>query len=403
MNADGAVSTGSGHTGALLGTGVSRTARAFSLSVSATWASPKYRDIAAENSAPIPRLQLNAGAGLALGRYGSISAAYNLVDSPAPTSTAGTTAGNSVAQRARLVSASYSVQFGSMSLYANGFRDLISQSTGFMAGLTIPLGIRSSVTASGVLDSWRPYGQIESSQSAIEIGDFGYQLYAAEGSRESHEFATGQYKSPWALVTAGVDRTSGSGPTYRLEGQGAVSVIDGTVFPSPPISDAFAVVDTNGLAGVHVLRENRIVGQTGPDGRIFIPDLRSFEVNHLAIDPNDIPPDTALSSATHDVRPQDRTGVVVPFEIRRSNGALLRLVHESGEPVAFGSAATLGSSGKPVPVGYDGEAYVEDLDLHNELTVTEPNGARCVAMFEYLAKPGDVPEIGPVLCRSVAQ
>jgi outer membrane usher protein len=126
---------------------------------------------------------------------------------------------------------------------------------------------------------------------------------------------------------------------------------------------------------------------------------RTGEVNHLAIDPNDVPPDTELSSVTRDVRPQDRTGVIVPFQIRRSNGALLRLVDEHSAPIAFGSAGTLSASGSAVPVGYDGEAYVEDLTVHNQFTVTEPDGKRCIANFDYTPKAGDIPVIGPVLCK----
>src|SRR5207237_7208883 len=133
------------------------------------------------------------------------------------------------------------------------------------------------------------------------------------------------------------------------------------------------------------------VDTTETDGGTFIRDLRSVEVNHLRIDQNDVPPDTALASATHDVRPQDRHGIVVPFQIRRSHSALLRLVDQSGAPISVGSAATLRSTGLAVPVGYDGEAYVEDLDDHNEVSVAEPNGTRCTATFDYIAKPGEIP------------
>lgn len=397
LNVDLAGSSSAGQQGLLATAGISRTARPFSLSLSATWAQPQFRDIAAENYQPVPRLQLNAGVGIELGHYGSVSAAFNDANLPAATLNAST----QPAQRTRLLSGSYSLQYGPVSFNANMFHDLLSHSTGLMVGLTIPLGARSSVTASGVLDGGRAYGELESSRSATEVGQFGYQAYAAEGS-QSHEFGQAQYEAPWAMLTAGIDHNNGIA-TFRGEAQGAISAIDGGVFPSPPINDAFAVVDTSGLAGVNVLRENRIVGQTDSNGRIFVPDLRSFEVNHLAIDPNDVPPDTTLSSVTRDVRPQDRTGVVVPFQIRRSNGALLRLVDENKTPVAFGSAGVLHAGGAAVPVGYDGEAYVEDLAEHNQLTVTEPDGKRCVANFDYTPKPGDIPVIGPVLCRAQMQ
>jgi outer membrane usher protein len=375
----------------LVEAGFARSARPISLNLNAIWAQRDFRDIAAQNFDPLPTLQLNAGVGLELGRLGSVSVAYNRIDRPADAAT------EQEEQRARLVSATYSIQLGRVSGFADAFHDLVSHSTGFMLGLTVPLGIRSSVTASGVSDSGHLYGQIQSSQSAVEVGEFGYQVYAAEGS-QSHEFANGMYISPWAQLSAGADRTSGQ-TSVRLEAQGAISALDGGVFASPPVNDAFAVVDTNGLAGVHVLRENRVAGETDSSGRIFIRDLRSFEVNHITIDPNDVPPDVGLSSATHDVRPQDRSGIVVPFQIRQSHSALLRLVDEKGVPLPLGSAATLRSSGVAVPVGYDGEAYVEDLAGRNELSVTEPDGKRCVATFDYVARPGDIPVIGPIPCR----
>lgn len=388
-------STGYGRSGLLVEAGFARSARPFSLNLNAIWAQRDFRDIAAQNFDPVPTLQLNGGIGFELGRFGTLSAAYNRIDRPADTAT------GQDEQNARLVSATYSIQLGRVSGFANGFHDLVSHSTGFMLGVTVPLGIRSSVTGGAVSDSGRLYGQIQSSQSAAEVGEFGYQAYAAEGS-QSHEFFNGVYISPWAQLSAGADRTGGQ-TSVRLEAQGAISALDGALFPSPPVNDAFAVVDTNGLAGVHVLHENRVAGETDAGGRIFIRDLRSFEINHITIDPNDVPVDTALSSATHDVRPQDRSGLVIPFSIRRSQGALLRLVDDSGMAIPAGSAATLVSTHVAVPVGYDGEAYVEDLAAHNELNVTEPDGKRCAAKFDYTPRPGDIPVIGPVRCQSEQQ
>jgi outer membrane usher protein len=63
-----------------------------------------------------------------------------------------------------------------------------------------------------------------------------------------------------------------------------------------------------------------------------------------------------------------------------------------------GSAATLKATGVTVPVGYEGEAYVEDLSPHNELTVELPDGLHCTIVFEYHPVPGDIPSIGPLRC-----
>ena len=397
-------SNSSGRGGLLLQAGIARLARPLSLNINATWAQRGYTDIAGQNSDSVPRLQVNAGAALDLGRIGSVALAYNIVDRRVANIFR---AGASDAipfpatfERARLLSGNYAIQLGSVSFYANGFRDLVSRNSGVSFGLSVPLGPRSSMNTGGVLDSGRAYGQLESSQSATEIGEFGYQLYAAEGA-QSHEFAQAQYISPWARLAAGADRINGDS-AFRIEAQGAVSLIDGGVFPSPPVNDAFAVVDTGGLEGVRVMRENRIVGETDAAGRIFIPDLHAFEVNHLAIDPNDVPPDISLASATQEIRPQDRTGVVVPFQIRRIPSALLRLVDEDDQPIPVGSAARLRSTGAVVPVGYDGEAYVEGVAEHDELNIEEPDGKRCTAAFTHHTLPGEIPQLGPIRCQERA-
>ncbi len=99
------------------------------------------------------------------------------------------------------------------------------------------------------------------------------------------------------------------------------------------------------------------------------------------------------------MRPQDRSGVVVRFPVKTSHGALLRMVDEAGVPMPVGSTATLRTSGVTVPVGYDGEAYVQDLSLHNDVAVERLDGLRCNVVFNYKPVPGEIPTIGPLTCQ----
>jgi outer membrane usher protein len=228
------------------------------------------------------------------------------------------------------------------------------------------------------------------------IGDWGYQAFpSVDGT--THEFAQGQYKSPVGLFTAGVDSDDGV-TTVRLESQGAFSLVDHGLFPSNTIYDSFAVVDTNPVAHVRVLQENRDVGTTNSSGRLLVPDMRSFDLNRIAIEPTDIPPEATINTASRELRPQDRSGVVVKFPIKFSHGALLKLVDATGVAVPLGSTATLRATGTVVPVGYDGDAYVEDLSPHNELLIEFPDGNRCTAAFDYKSIAGDIPLIGPLRC-----
>ncbi len=75
----------------------------------------------------------------------------------------------------------------------------------------------------------------------------------------------------------------------------------------PDLEDSFAVVDT-GVSGIHVRQENRDVGRTDANGRMVVPDLLSFQVNQIAIDPLDAPVDADIALAGRGVRPLDPRG-----------------------------------------------------------------------------------------------
>lgn len=134
---------------------------------------------------------------------------------------------------------------------------------------------------------------------------------------------------------------------------------------------------------------------------MLVPDLRSYDVNRLSIDPTDAPADATVPFATREVRPQDRSGVVARFPVRISHGALVRLVDEAGRPLPVGSVATLAATRVAVPVGYEGEAYVQDLGARNTLAVERPDGRRCTAAFDYAPVPGEIPTIGPLTGRDL--
>ena len=412
-------SSASGHQGGIVSVGVDRLARGFSFGASGVFATSGYRDIAAMNGDPVPIRQISANVGLSLGRWGSAGLAFTMTDrdalstaqvfTPSINPGGATPIGQTVAagafpfaaaQHARVLTASYSVQTHHVFVYASAFHDFVqNRGDGVVIGLTAPLGRRSSLTASADTGQ-TSHAQIEAQQSVNVIGDFGYQLFAGFGGVD-HEFAQAQYKSPWALLTAGVDRAAGL-VTGRFDAQGALSFLDGRLFASNLINDSFAVVDTGGVKGVPVLYENRDAGRTDSGGRRLVPDLRSFDVNHVSIDPTDLPADALASVTARDVRPPDRSGVVVRFPVRTLHAALVVLRDERGQPIPLGSMAKLRSSGAVSPVGYDGETFVEDLAAQNQLDVQLAGDGVCTVAFSFTPVKGDIPKIGPLTCRKAA-
>jgi outer membrane usher protein len=393
LNYSAAGSFGSGRSGGQVSAGAQRIGREFSLGASATIASHDYWDVAAMNGNGILRRQVSAFTSVSFRRFGTAGGAYAGVSqdpSPRPLTTGGISA-----QSSHIVSANYSVQIHHMSFYASLFKTLDdSSSTGLQVGLTIPFRRRSSVDISGSSDG---YGQIDVQKSVTDIGDWGYQAYVSAGGGTSHEFAQVAHKALKGLFIAGIDSNAGA-TTAQLESQGALSFADGGLFLSNWVYDSFAIVDTNPMRHVEVLQENRSVGKTGSSGKLLVADMRSFDLNHLTIEANDLPADVNVHDSSREVRPQDRSGVVVKFAMKFSHGALLHLVDESGAAVPLGSSARLQATGVVVPVGYDGEAYVEDLSPHNALSVERPDGRRCRVVFDYHPVPGEIPSIGPLRC-----
>jgi len=409
-------STGGGHHGVQVRLGVQRLSPVLSFSASATLASRGYRDIAAANGEPVPSRQINGSIGLSLGHLGSIGLAYAQIDRhatngedapPFPRPIAATRQPADLirtppAQRTQIVTASYSVQLGPLMLYATGFHSVSSEkNSGVAVGLSIPLGRTASANAGAGTGPGGAYAQLQASRSATDIDDFGYQLFASTGAG-TRAFAQIDYKAPWALVSGGVDH-AGNQTNARLEARGALSFIDDAVFASNTIYDSFAIVDTDGLAGVSVLHENRLVGQTNAEGRFLVTDLQAFTINHLAIEPLDVPIDVTLDHDVRDVRPQDRTGVIVRFPTSVSRAALLRLVDGGGVAIPAGSTATLRGTGTVAPVGYDGETYLLDLEPTNIVDIVQPDGTGCSAGFDYVRVPGQIPVIGPLTCEGAVR
>lgn len=394
MNFAVAGSHASGATGAQYSFGVQRVARAYSVGGSAVLADRRYRDLAAMNGTGVYRRQIGATATFSVKRIGSLSAAFAGLDQDAPPVVVPATA--STATHAKVLSANYFLQYRRVGFFAAAYHNFsaISQNNQVQLGLMFFLGKQRSANASGTTNGSE---QIQVQQTVVYIGDWGYQGLVAVDSSSQHEFVEAQYKSKMGLFSAGVDALSGL-ITGRAEAQGALSFVDGSLFPSNYVYDSFGVVDTAPAAHVHVLQENREIGTTNKAGKMLVPDMRSFQLNRIGVAASDVPPDVTLSVDTYQIRPQDRSGVVIKFPMRFSYGALLRLVDAAGAPLPLGSTATLLATGTAYPVGYDGEAYVENLSPHNEMTVKLPNGRACAASFDYKRIPGELLTIGPLRC-----
>src|SRR5690606_12603398 len=199
----------------------------------------------------------------------------------------------------------------------------------------------------------------------------------------------------------GIARTSGSEYAYA-SASGSLVTMSGRVFPARSISDSFALVSTDGIAGVPVKLENRVIGETDARGMLLVTPLNAWQRNKLSIDPMDLPANLHIADVDMLATPRDRSGTRVRFAITPVRAAIVVLHDADGDPLPLGS--TVGIEGKPATgaiVGYDGETYLDALEPHNRLRVRTPAGV-CHVAFAYPTGGGAIPRIGPLTCSTGA-
>lgn len=186
---------------------------------------------------------------------------------------------------------------------------------------------------------------------------------------------------------------------------GSLVLMNGRVFAARDISDGFALVSADGMAGVPVKLENRVIGTTDDKGMLLVTRLNAWQRNKLSIDPMDLPPDVRVGEIDQNATPADRAGVVVRFAIQPVHAAVVVLHDAAGQPLPLGSRVQDAKNASvDTVVGYDGETYLDTLQpMHNQLRVQLPDGRACSVRFDLPATPAAVPRIGPLACATEAR
>ncbi len=90
---------------------------------------------------------------------------------------------------------------------------------------------------------------------------------------------------------------------------------------------------------------------------------------------------------------------MVRFPVKRVRAALATLVDESGAPLPVGSTVATGDGGNAI-VGYDGMVYLDNLEGSTILDVGIQGGGHCRATLDYPPHAHNLPDLGPLACRS---
>ncbi len=181
--------------------------------------------------------------------------------------------------------------------------------------------------------------------------------------------------------------------------RGGATLLDGMLRASRRIDGSFAVVDVGGIADVPVYLENQLVAHTDASGRALLPNLLSYDINRISIEPQDLPLNTAIESRQMEIRPAYRSGVVARFPVQRTSPGTFSLVREDGQPVPAG--ATVRFNGGTFKVALNGLTYVTTLD-HGASGTVEWKGGSCVFQVQLPFGDDPLPDLGTVRCATSA-
>jgi outer membrane usher protein len=303
----------------------------------------------------------------------------------------------------RITSLSYGLSLRhNLSLNLSAYRDMYQHSSRGVF-LSISLGLENNVSVSAVAGSQggRAYNNLQALRQVDYGGGWGWGLQNGQFNGMGFHQAQLQYLGSAGELTGIVQNYAGR-TTASLDALGSVVLMDGDIQFSRRIYDGFALVSTDGVAGVPVLHENRLLGNTDDRGYLLVPDLNAYQGNHLSIDTAKLPVDMRIDITSMVVVPQAQSGLLGRFPITQYAAASILLRDASGTPIPAGTRVHHVESGSDTIVGYDGLTFVNGLQATNHLMLDGITW-RCTVAFPY--KPSNqhaLPVIGPLTCRREA-
>ncbi|APP77219.1 fimbriae usher protein [Xanthomonas vesicatoria ATCC 35937] len=231
-----------------------------------------------------------------------------------------------------------------------------------------------------------------------DLGGIGWRVQARGGDDASGGLAELGWLNRIGRYNFGLATQDGNKFGYA-SASGSLVWMDGRSFAARDVQDAFAVVSTDGQAGIPVRLENRLIGVTDARGTLLVTPLQSWQRNQLSIDTLSLPADLRVDRVDTTVTPRQQSGVAVRFGITRVRAAVIVLHDANGDPVPVGSVAQRQGDAERVVVGYDGETYLDNLQNDNRILVELTEG-RCIAQFAYPADAGGIARVGPLRCMA---
>lgn len=329
--------------------------------------SREYETVGQLATADRPGWEISAGASYAIAAIGNFSINYRNLS-------------QYQGANQRSVSAGYSkTLFGSVSLLVSVGR--VTSASPSTASPSTNLSVALIYSPSRAFTAQFLHDRQQGTASdSFQIGNttpvgegLGYRIASnrvASGAGETQSLAPSvQYNGPHGIYSAAVRTESvaggGSREAYELGIGGGIAYVADTVAFLRPVTDSFGIVEVGKLPGVRVYHSAQEIGRTDAQGRVFLPNLGSYQANRVAIDDRDIPIEYMIGEKEMNVSPPLRSGSLIRFEVNRIQAVTGRLRVKVGavsRPAEYlDLSVTVNGKAEISPTGKGGEFYLENV------------------------------------------
>jgi outer membrane usher protein len=228
----------------------------------------------------------------------------------------------------------------------------------------------------------------------------GYQFSAATGT-VNRAAASLQGQTKFGTLSGSYTYLDGQSSTL-LEASGGIVIVGGMAYSTRPVSQSFAVLELPGVPDVRGYLNNREMGTTDADGRLFVPDLAAYQANLLRINQADLPIDYEFERDEVTLAPMSKGGAVVKFAthaVRLARGRIVRGVGSREEPVRYGKLSVTAPTGTVTSLlGNDGEFELDGVPQGRWPGEVEADEIRCTVSIQIPTTDVVVADLGALQC-----
>ncbi len=303
--------------------------------------------------------------------------------------------------RTRLLNLSWNKSlWGNSTVYVSASRDPSQQDWALALSIQIPFNAFDNVSVTTQRSATGENQQTVNYDHAMPSdGGFKWNLaYANQSQQSNYQQATLGWRNEHVQLQGGVYGPSNS-YTQWGEMMGALVYMDNTLLTANQINDSFVIVSTDGYPNIGVNFENQPKGTTNRQGYMLVPGVSSFYPSKFSIDTLSLPADIYADTTEQRISVRRNSGYVVHFPVRERRAASVILHDQTGAAIPLSS--TVSQQGKPdAYVGWDGLAYLENLEHQNTLHVRTPNGQNCNVNFSLPENHSQkLSTYGPFICQ----